>query len=87
MIPVASEHTEQEVMAVVVPRPGAALDPAGLVEFLAPRMAYFMVPRYVEIVNALPKTQTGKVRKYALRERGLAPGTWDRETAGIRLRR
>ena len=87
VIPVASEHTEQEVMAVVVPRPGATLDPAGLIEFLAPRMAYFMVPRYVEVADALPKTQTGKIQKYALRERGLARGTWDREAAGIRLRR
>ena len=87
VIPVASEHTEQEVMAAVVPRPGATLDPAALVEFLAPRMAYFMVPRYVEVVDALPKTQTGKVRKYTLRERGLTPETWDREAAGIRLRR
>ena len=87
VVPVASEHTEQEVMAVVVPRQGAVLDPTGLVEFLAPRMAYFMVPRYVEVVDALPKTQTGKIRKYALRERGLTPETWDREAAGIRLRR
>ena len=87
VIPVASKHTEQEVMAVVAPRPGATLDPVDLIEFLAPRMAYFMVPRYVEVVSALPKTQTGKVRKYALRERGLTSGTWDREAAGIRLRR
>ena len=87
VIPVASEHTEQEVMAVVVPRPGAVIDPAEFIEFLAPRMAYFMVPRYVEVVGALPRTQTGKIRKYALRERGITPGTWDREAAGIRLRR
>ena len=87
VIPVASEHTEQEVMAVVVPRPGAAIDPAEFIEFLAPRMAYFMVPRYVEVVGALPRTQTGKIQKYVLRERGITPGTWDREGAGIRLRR
>ena len=87
VIPIASGHTEQEVMAVVVPRPGAAFDPAELIEFITPRMAYFMVPRYVDIVDALPKTQTGKIRKYTLRERGLPPGTWDREAAGIVLRR
>ena len=83
VIPVASEHTEQEVMAVVVPRPGAVLDPAELIEFLVPRMAYFMIPRYVEVTDALPKTRTGKIRKYTLRERGLTPGTWDREAAGM----
>ena len=87
VVPVASEHTEQEVMAVVVPRPDATLDLAELIEFLAPRMAYFMVPRYVEVAEALPKTQTGKIQKYALRERGLTPQTWDRDATGIRLRR
>ena len=87
VIPVASEHTEQEVMAVVVPRPGVVIDPAEFIEFLAPRMAYFMVPRYVEVVDALPKTQTGKIQKYALRERGLTAETWDREAAGVKLRR
>jgi crotonobetaine/carnitine-CoA ligase len=85
VIPVASAHTEQEVMAVVVPKPGAALDPAALIRFLAPRMAYFMVPRYVDIVAELPKTQTGKIQKFELRARGMTDTTWDREAAGIKL--
>ena len=85
VIPVASEHSEQEVMAVVVPRRGARLDPAELIAFLAPRMAYFMVPRYVDVVAELPKTQTGKIQKFALRERGVTATTWDREAAGIVL--
>ncbi|MEE9251210.1 MAG: ATP-dependent acyl-CoA ligase, partial [Alphaproteobacteria bacterium] len=85
--PVASEHGEQEVMAAVVLKPGAALRPEALIRFLAPRMAYFMVPRYLDFVAALPKTATGKVQKYALRERGLGAGTWDREAAGIKLER
>lgn len=85
VIPVASEHTEQEVMAVVVPQPGAGIDPAELVRFLAPRMAYFMVPRYIDLVAELPKTQTGKIQKFELRARGVTETTWDREAAGIRL--
>lgn len=85
VIPVASEHSEQEVMAVVVPQPGARLDPAELIEFVAPRMAYFMVPRYIELGAELPKTQTGKIQKFALRARGLSETTWDREAAGIKL--
>ncbi|MEE8246670.1 MAG: AMP-binding protein [Alphaproteobacteria bacterium] len=85
--PVASEHGEQEVMAALVLEPGAALRPEALIRFLAPRMAYFMVPRYLDFVAALPKTATGKVQKYALRERGLGAGAWDREAAGIKLER
>jgi crotonobetaine/carnitine-CoA ligase len=79
VIPVASEHTEQEVMAVLVLREGAAFDAQDMLEFLEPRMAKFMVPRYFDVVPALPKTQTGKIQKFALRERGLTPTTWDSE--------
>lgn len=50
-------------------------------------MAYFMIPRYVEIVDALPKTQTGKIQKFELRDQGTTDATWDRVTAGVKLNR
>lgn len=87
VIPVASEHTEQEVMAVIVPKDGAEIDPEDLVRFLEPRMARFMVPRYIDVVDALPKTQTGKIQKFELRAAGLTDTTWDREAAGIKLKK
>jgi crotonobetaine/carnitine-CoA ligase len=87
VFPVDSEFSEQEVVAAIALKPGRTLDPADLVAFCAPRMAYFMVPRYVLFEDALPKTPTGKIQKYALRERGVTPETWDREAAGIRLER
>ncbi len=85
VIPVAAEHTEQEVMAVIVPKPGMTIDPVALTRFVAPRMAYFMVPRYIDIVEAMPKTPTGKIKKFELRERGLTPTTWDRVAAGVKI--
>ena len=85
VIPVDSKHTEQEVMAVVVAQPGAAIDYESLLQFLASRMARFMVPRYIEVVSELPKTQTGKIQKYLLRERGTSEATWDREAAGVAI--
>ena len=87
VIPVASQETEQEVMAVVVPKPGRRIAPKALIGFLEPRMAYFMVPRYLEFAAELPKTPTGKIQKFGLRERGLTSATWDRVAAGIRLKR
>jgi crotonobetaine/carnitine-CoA ligase len=42
-------------------------------------MARHMVPRYVEVVEALPKTPTEKIEKYRLRERGVTANTWDAE--------
>ena len=87
VIPVPSEHTEDEVMAVVVPRPGRTLDPVSLIRFLEPRMARFMVPRFIDVADSLPKTPTGKIRKFTLREKGVASSTWDREKAAIVLER
>jgi carnitine-CoA ligase len=69
------------VMAAVVPRHGQTISPEALVKFLEPRMAHFMVPRYIIIVTELPKTPTGKVRKHVLRETGVTAETWDRNAA------
>jgi crotonobetaine/carnitine-CoA ligase len=76
---VPSELTEEDVMVAVVPRPGRTIDPAALVAFCAGRMARHMVPRYVEVMDALPKTPTEKIEKYRLRERGVTAQTWDAE--------
>ena len=86
-IAVRSDVSEDEVMVVVAPVPGQKVDPAALLEFLVPRMAHFMVPRFVRIVDELPKTPTQKVRKTVLRDDGITADTWDREAAGIRIRR
>ncbi len=87
--PVASEHSEDEVMVSVVPREGARLTEAAVVEHCRDNMAYFMVPRFVEIVAELPKTMTEKVEKYKLKESAEArfAQIWDREKAGIVIKR
>ena len=87
VIPVPSELGEDEVMAVVVPRNGAELDPVDLMGHCEPRLAYFAIPRYVEIVPELPLTENGKVQKFVLRERGVTEATWDRDAAGYMVRR
>ncbi len=86
-VAVKSEISEDEVLIVVAPVAGKTLDPEGLLRFLLPRMAHFMVPRYVRVVGELPRTPTAKVRKIELRELGVTPDTWDREAAGISVRR
>jgi carnitine-CoA ligase len=78
---------EQAVMICVAPREGESIDPRALVDFLIPRMAHFMVPRYVRVVEALPKTPTNKIQKVALRQEGVTADTWDREAAGLILKR
>jgi carnitine-CoA ligase len=86
-IPVPSELGEDEVMAVIVTRPGAAIEFEALIRHCEPRLAYFAVPRYLEILDKLPLTPNGKVQKYVLRERGITARTWDREAAGVTIRR
>ena len=69
---------EDEVMAFLVPRDGQALDYAAISAWCDARMPAFMIPRYFDTLAELPRTPTEKVRKKELRERGVGPGTWDR---------
>lgn len=87
VVGVPSELTEDEIKAVIVVREGQHVDPVELTSFLIGRLPYFMVPRYLEFAAELPKTPTQKVHKHLLRDRGVGPGVWDREAAGIVLRR
>jgi len=79
--------TEEEVMAVIVPARGATIDPVALTEWLVPKLPYYAVPRFVRIVESIPKTETSKQRKYPFRDAGITPDTWDRVAAGIVLKR
>lgn len=84
---VPAEFAEDEVMAAVVLQPGSSVGPAALLRHCEQHLPYFAVPRYVDLVDKLPVTETGKITKSVLRERGVTPSTWDREAAGHRLRR
>lgn len=85
-VAVPSEFAEDEVMVVVAAVAGQTIDPAQLLEFLQPRMAHFMLPRFIRVVPELPKTPTEKVQKTLLREQGVTPDSWDREKHGIRIK-
>ncbi|MDM0052054.1 ATP-dependent acyl-CoA ligase [Variovorax sp. J22R115] len=80
--PVRSELAEDEVMAALVVRPDRSVDPDELTLFCEARLPYFAVPRYIDVLADLPRTENGKVQKYKLRERGVTPQTWDRRPAG-----
>ncbi len=86
-VPVPSEFTEDEVLVVIAPVAGRSIEPPAIVEFLRARLPHHMIPRYVRIVEELPKTPTEKVQKHVLREQGTTAGTWDREaTAPARIK-
>lgn len=86
-IGVPSEFGEEDVMVVVSPVSGEQIDAEKLVRYLIPRMAHFMVPRYIRVMDDLPKTPTQKIKKEALRYDGVTADTWDREVNNIKVKR
>jgi crotonobetaine/carnitine-CoA ligase len=78
VVGVPSALTEEEVKAFVVPRPGARPSPRALRDFAAERLTRFKVPRYLELVDELPHTPTGRVAKHRL-PAGLTGAEWDAE--------
>lgn len=83
-IGVPSELEEEEVKVAVVARPGVDLSEEKLAAYCADRLPSFMVPRYIEIVESLPRTPTGKIAKHELRgvgDGGVTASTWDSQAA------
>jgi crotonobetaine/carnitine-CoA ligase len=85
--PVASDLAEDEVMAVLLLRHNSPFEPIALMQFCETRMPYFAVPRYLEVLPDLPRTENGKIQKFKLRERGVTPATWDRDAVNYPVRR
>jgi crotonobetaine/carnitine-CoA ligase len=83
----SSSVGEDEVWLLVKLREGHRLEYPELLAHCAAVMPYFMIPRYLEIVDDFPRTPTAKVEKYKLRAAGPGASTWDRESEGWVLRR
>ncbi|HUO71360.1 MAG TPA: long-chain-fatty-acid--CoA ligase [Solirubrobacteraceae bacterium] len=75
VIGVPDERWGETVKALVVPAPGAAVDPEELVAFARERLAGYKLPRSVEFVAELPRNPAGKVLKRDLRARYGGPPT------------
>ncbi len=87
VFPVRSELAEDEVMSVVVVKDAMAVSEEEIIRYCEKRMPYFSVPRFIEFASELPRTESGKIQKFILRERGATAATWDREAAGVVVKR
>ena len=103
VIAVPSDLGEEEVKAYVVNRSFeptqetghgskdglVELAPEDVIYWFAEHLAHFKVPRYVEFRDDMPRTPSFRVRKDVLRQEreDLTSGCFDREKAGIQLRR
>jgi crotonobetaine/carnitine-CoA ligase len=77
VVAVPSELSEDEIKAFLVVDGAGDFDYAGFIEWCERQLPAYMVPRYVELLPALPKTATERTEKYKLRELGLTDLTWD----------
>jgi long-chain acyl-CoA synthetase len=91
VIGVPEETWGEAILAVIVSAPGSELAAGGgedaLIEHCRQFIGGYKVPRRFRFVDALPKTPTEKIEKHRLREDGITEDSWDREAAGIRVRR
>lgn len=68
VIGVPSSVGEDEIVAFVVPKPGAPVDPEVLRAFVRDRLADYKVPARVHVRSALPRTATERIAKHLLSE-------------------
>ena len=88
IIAVPSEFGEDEVKAYLIPKPGSEIEPGDIIKWCASKLAYFKVPRYIEVRSDLPQTPSLRIRKDILRteKTDLISDSFDRESAGINIR-
>ncbi|MCI4325609.1 MAG: AMP-binding protein [Thermoplasmata archaeon] len=86
VVGVPSPLGEEDVKAFVQRKPGATATPKELFEFCVENLPFFMVPRYLEFLDEIPKTANQKAQRYLLRQR-VGGEQYDREALGIVLRR
>ncbi|MFF5263862.1 AMP-binding protein [Actinomadura viridis] len=84
---VPSEHSEDEVLLLVVPHPEGPPHPADLFRYLAGRLPYFAVPRFIAFVPELPRSASNKIMKGPLRAAGVPDDAWDAQLNGLRATR
>jgi crotonobetaine/carnitine-CoA ligase len=81
--PVPGTFGDDDIKASIVLADGAALEPAEFFEFMRERVAYFAMPRYVDIRAELPVNALSRVMKHVLRDEGVTDAMWDLERLGL----
>ena len=84
---VGEDYAEDEVMVAVVLQPGKTMAPEELLDFIQDKLAYFQIPRFIDFVDALPKSKVHRIMKRFLKERGVVESTYDREKSGYEIKR
>ncbi|GAA4544102.1 ATP-dependent acyl-CoA ligase [Pseudonocardia xishanensis] len=83
----ASAVGEDDIKACLVLHDGHHLDIEKFFVWMTDNVPYFAVPRYMEIVDELPKNHVGRIHKHLLRERGRTSDTIDFHARGLKIER
>ncbi len=84
---VGEDYAEDEIMVAVVMKPGEMISPEELLDFCQDKLASFQLPRFIEFVEKLPKSEVHRIMKRFLKERGVSEKTYDREKAGYKIKK
>ena len=84
---VGEDYAEDEVMVAVVLQPNTTMDPEEILDYLQDKLAYFQIPRFIDFVEALPKSKVHRIMKRFLKEQGVSENTYDREKSGYEVKR
>ncbi|MHA2035781.1 MAG: AMP-binding protein [Promethearchaeota archaeon] len=84
---VGEDYAEDEVMVAVVLKPDETLKPEELLDFVQDKLAHFQVPRFIDFVEKLPKSEVHRIMKRFLKDKGVTDTTYDREKAGYEIKR
>ena len=88
VVPVEVEEFDAEVLVALAPSGDVAqFDAVAFFRWSAEQVPHYMVPRYVRVLEDLPRGQSGKIEKHKLRKAGRAAGTWDARAHGLRATR
>jgi fatty-acyl-CoA synthase len=72
VVSVPHEKWGERPKAFVTLKPGESVEPADIIEHVRSQLAHFKAPDEVEVVAELPKTSTGKIQKFVLRDKEWA---------------
>ena len=84
---VPSPLGEDDVKVTAVLQEDSRVGEEELCRWIADRVPFFAIPRYIEFRADLPRNPVGRVLKYQLRDEGVTEHTWDREAAGVTFER
>jgi len=68
VVGIAHRHLGEVPVVFVMPRPGSAFDPAALIRHCETLLSAYKVPHAVHLVEAIPRTGSGKIMRFKLRE-------------------